>query len=66
MKDAPFKSTFAILDVKSGRAALAKRIANGEKIQVRVHMVLDNQSSNDDGTSIEFSGEVLFVKEFVR
>lgn len=64
MKDAPFKSGFAILDVKSGRAALAKRIGAGEKVRVRIDMVLDTRHSRDDGISIEFSGQVSSVKQF--
>lgn len=64
MDSAKFKSDFAILDVKAGRAALAKRIAAGEKVRVRVDIVLNNQWGSDDGTSIEFSGEVKSVKEF--
>jgi hypothetical protein len=64
MKDAPFKSDFAILDVKSGRAALAKRIGRGEKVRVRIDVVLDTQHSGDDGVSIEFSGNVSSVTQF--
>lgn len=57
-----FKSNYAILDVKKGRAALARKIVKGEKIKVYVEMILDTQSSHDDGTSIEFSGEVISLK----
>lgn len=64
MKDATFKSSFAVLDVKSGRKALAARIAAGEKVRVRIDMVLDTQHSGDDGTSIEFTGHVSSVKQF--
>jgi len=66
MKNAPFKSDFAILDVKAGRKALAKRIALGEKVRVLISMVIDEQHSHDDGVSIEFNGEVQSVKQFAR
>lgn len=64
MKTARFKSDFAILDVKAGRQQLARNIERGEKIKVQIIMVLDNQSGRDDGISIEFSGEVMSVKEY--
>lgn len=64
MKTAPFTSGFAVLDVRSGRAALAKRIAAGQRVRVRVDLVLDTQHSRDDGISIEFSGQVQSVKQF--
>ncbi|MBA2689989.1 MAG: hypothetical protein H0U63_04220 [Burkholderiales bacterium] len=63
MKSAAFKSGFAILDVRSGRQALAKRIAAGEKVRVRIDLVLD-AAEHEDGISIEFSGAVLSVKQF--
>lgn len=66
MKPAPFKSDFAILDVKSGRKALAKRMARGEKVRVLIDMVIEQQHGNDDGVSIEFSGTVQSVKQFQR
>ena len=66
MKPAPFKSTFAILDVKSGRSALDKRLAKSGPIKVRVDMMIDYVSGNDDGVSQEFSCTVLSVKEFDR
>jgi hypothetical protein len=64
MQDAPFKSTFAILDVKKGRAALAKKIAAGGKVRIRVDMLINSQWGDDDGVSIEFAGDVLSVKQF--
>lgn len=64
MQDAPFKSNFAILDVKKGRAALAKKIAAGGKVRVRIDMEINAQWGDDDGTSIEFSGDVLSIKQF--
>lgn len=64
MRDAAFKSDFAILDVKKGRQALAKKIFAGGKIRVRIDMLIDQQWGTDDGTSIEFSGKVLSVKQF--
>lgn len=65
MKTAPFKSDFALLDVKTGRAALEKRLAKlGKPIRVQVEMTIDYPHGSDDGTSIEFSCTVLSVKEF--
>jgi hypothetical protein len=58
----PFKSDFALLDVKAGRRQLAKRIARGEKVLVFVEMVIDSQFDHDDGTSIEFSCDVKSMK----
>lgn len=66
MKSAPFKSDFAILDVKTGRKALAKRIAKGEKVRVLIDMVIECQHGSDDGVSIEFNGEVQSVRQFAR
>jgi hypothetical protein len=63
MKTAPFKSDFAILDVKTGRAALAKRLKSGP-IKVRIDMFIDYAHGNDDGVSQEFSCTTLSVKEF--
>lgn len=48
-------SDFALLDVKKGRVALARRINAGERIPVTIRGYIDNVHSNDDGTSIEFS-----------
>jgi hypothetical protein len=62
MKTATFN---AILDVKSGRDALCRRIESGERVRARVDLVLDTVHSRDDGTSIEFSGAVQAVKEFM-
>ena len=66
MQTAPFKSDFAILDVKAGRAALAKKLAAGKKVRVRIDMVIEAQHGSDDGVSIEFSGSVQSVKLFKR
>lgn len=56
-------SDFAILDVKTGRSELARRIGHGAKVLVHIEMLIDNQHGRDDGTSIEFSGAVLSIKE---
>lgn len=64
MQPAPFKSDFAILDVKAGRKALAKRIARGEQVRVLIDMVIECQHGNDDGVSIEFNGHVQSVRQF--
>jgi hypothetical protein len=66
MQTAPFKSDFAILDVKAGRAALAKKLAAGKKVRVRIDMVIEAQHGSDDGVSIEFNGSVQSVKLFKR
>ena len=65
MKPAPFKSEFMLLDVKNGRAALAKRLLAGEKVDVWIKATLQNHPSsigNDDGVSIEFAADVQSVK----
>lgn len=65
MQTAPFKSDFAILDVKKGRGALYKRFEKSSKpIRVRVDMTIDRAHGRDDGVSMEFSCTVLSVKEF--
>lgn len=64
MKAAPFKSDFALLDVKTGRAALEKRLKKSGPIRVRVDMTIEYAHGSDDGTSIEFSSTVHSVKEF--
>lgn len=61
-----FKSDFAILDVKAGRKELERKIAlRGGPVHVLVDMLIE-ASGRDDGTSMEFSCQVLSVKEFVR
>lgn len=65
MKTAPFKSDFAILDVKNGRAALSRRLLAGEKVDVWIKATLQNHPGaigRDDGVSIEFSADVHSVK----
>jgi hypothetical protein len=60
-------STFAILDVKRGRVALAKRTNRGEtRIPVTIRGYIVNQHGNDDGTSIEFEIEVTDAVERLR
>lgn len=60
---APFKSHFAILDVKAGRKALAKRVAKGQRIPVTIRGFIVSRWGDDDGTSIEFSLDVTSVTE---
>lgn len=48
-------SDFALLDVKVGRAALAKRVRAGERVPVTIRGYIDTVHSRDDGTSIEFA-----------
>ena len=64
MQDAPFKSDFALLDVKKGRQALAKKIKDGGKVRVRIDMIIDSQWGSDDGVSIAFRGQGLPVQQF--
>lgn len=60
-------SDFAILDVKRGRAMLAKRVNSGEnRIPVTIRGYIVNVHGNDDGTSIEFEIEVTDAIERVR
>lgn len=58
----PFKTDFAIIDVKQGRAKLAKFIKAGHRVLLRLEIVIDQQNSSDDGTSIEFCGKVVSVR----
>lgn len=64
---APINSTFAILDVKKGRAELARRVARGETIHVLLIGTISGISSigNDDGVSREFSIAVDQAVEIV-
>lgn len=64
MKPAPFTSGFMLLDVKRGRAALAKKIAAGGKVDVWIKATIEGASGigHDDGVSIEFAAEVHSVK----
>jgi len=60
-------SDFAILDVKAGRADLAKRISRGERVPVTITGVIDTVHSRDDGTSIEFSlSDVVAVERATK
>lgn len=58
-----FKSDFAILDVKAGRAALMKRVEGGAKIRVLIEAEIDSVYGHDDGVSREFNCIVHSVKE---
>lgn len=56
------QSDFALLDVKRGRARLAKEIKSGPRIPVVIHGWIDHQWGDDDGTSIEFAVDVTKVE----
>jgi hypothetical protein len=65
------KSTFAILDVTTGRKALAKHFADRPRLgkcpeHLRIPVVIsgyiDGQWGDDDGTSIEFGVEVTDLR----
>lgn len=67
---APFKSDFAILDVKAGRAKLAKHFADRPRMgpcpaKMRVPVVIrgyiDGVWGGDDGVSREFTVTVTSV-----
>lgn len=58
-----FKSDFAILDVKAGRAALMKRVEAGNKVRVLIEAEIDTVHGHDDGVSREFNCIVHSVKE---
>lgn len=64
MKDAPFKSNFAIVDITRGRKIVGDTIKRGGKIRVRIDMTIDTVQHHFDGISQEFSGEVHSVKVF--
>ncbi len=62
---ATFVSTFALLDVKRGRKELEKRLRRGERIELVLHGVLDNDPrsiGHDDGESREFTLNVTLVE----
>ena len=59
-------SDFALLDVKQGRVALARRINAGERVPVTIRGYIDTVHGSDDGTSIEFSIEVTSAVERER
>ena len=58
-----FKSDFAILDVKAGRAALMKRVEAGNKVRILIEAEIDSVYGHDDGVSREFNCIVHSVKE---
>ncbi len=57
------KSDFAVLDVTAGRAALRKRLDNGETIRVKVEANINGAWSRDDGISQEFALDVEKIEE---
>lgn len=63
MRPTAFKSDFAILDVKQGRAALTKRIEAGNKVRVLIEADIDTVYGHDDGVSREFNCIVTSIKE---
>lgn len=62
--NAAFKSTFMLLDVKSGRQALARKIKAAGKVDVWIKATIEHPSGvgRDDGVSIEFAATVHSVK----
>lgn len=71
MTDRSIKSDFAILDVKAGRAALAKNFAKAPRIgpcpeamrvPVVIHGFVDGIWGGDDGVSREFTVTVTKVE----
>jgi hypothetical protein len=57
-----FKSGSLLLDVTTGRAALARYLARGKSVHVTIDAVIDGQWTGDDGTLIEFAAEVKSVR----
>ena len=55
-------SKFVIVDVERGCHALAKKVKAGKRFRVCIDVVIDNQHSKFDGTSIEFSGSDVIAK----
>ena len=69
MKLPKIRSDFALLDVKSGRKNLSKRMPAGfkrlpdaERIPVVIRGFISNQFGRDDGISIEFTVDVVEVE----
>lgn len=63
------ESDFALLDVKRGRKALAKRMPPGsnslpkdKRIPVTIRGYISHRHGADDGTSIEFGVDVTSVR----
>lgn len=57
-----FESEFVLLDVTKGRVKLQSYIKKHGPVRVTVEMELDYPASGNDGTSIEFAGQVLSLK----
>lgn len=57
-----FKSTYGMLDIETGRKAVAKHLKTKGAIPVIIHAVLTDPFGSDDGTSIEFNMDVSRVE----
>ena len=53
-----FAPGFVLVDVKKGRAALAKQIVDSGSVTITATIVLDSAWGSDDGTSQEFNGNI--------
>jgi hypothetical protein len=61
-KTPKLRSDFALLDIKTGRKALAKLVEKGHRIPFTITGYIQEGRSgigNDDGVSIEFASTVL-------
>lgn len=54
-------STFAMLDVKLGRANLRRMLEGGACLPITIHGVIDDKWGTDDGVSQEFSVRVTKI-----
>lgn len=66
MSTLPLKSTFAILDVKGGRAKLRQALTAQKRIHVIIHATVDGEWSGDDGISQEFGLSVTSLRVMSR
>jgi hypothetical protein len=57
----PINAGFVLLDIKRFRHKIERRLTKGERIVVRAYIEIDPdpRSWNDDGESIEFTGQCL-------
>jgi hypothetical protein len=62
MKTPAFKSTYAILDVTTGRAALQRHLLKNGPVEVVITATISEPYGKDDGISIEFNCDVTSLE----
>lgn len=61
-KPPKIKSSYAILDVETGRKALERHLKQHGGVLAVIHAVITDPHGSDDGTSIEFNCDVMSVE----